>query len=126
MINIADIVNPLTGLTYRQENAKLVHEIPIGTFVKSVHNGICGWIASHDRDCDKTPLYGLTLNESSVGMIKKEKPIPYSDVDHVRWLFYDMQYQFSISRGHSFESLQVLREPTQAEMDQFDLTQAVR
>lgn len=69
--NIADMVNPLSGKTYREENAAIEHKIPIGTLVEFkteewLGDGACQlvharmWVVKHSRDCDKTPLYGVS------------------------------------------------------------------
>jgi hypothetical protein len=34
LINIADIKNPETGKTYREENNAKIHNIPLGTLVE--------------------------------------------------------------------------------------------
>lgn len=65
---VADIVNPESGKTYREENAEVKHAIPIGTLVEFqidewFGDGACQkvharmWVVEHSRDCDKTPLY---------------------------------------------------------------------
>ena len=57
-VNIADI--PMeNGLTSRQENGLKKHNIPLGTLVET-WEGLRLYVASHDRDCDETPLYGLS------------------------------------------------------------------
>lgn len=70
-INIADLTNPETGKTYRQENLEKKHTIPIGTLVEVKFDnwfsgGACWkvharlWIVLHTRDCDGTPLYSIS------------------------------------------------------------------
>jgi hypothetical protein len=66
LINIADLTNPETGKTYREENEALSHNIPLGTLVEVVseepdQNGLRLFVVSHDRDCDGTPLYSLSF-----------------------------------------------------------------
>lgn len=65
-----DLVNPATGKTWRQENLEKHHAIPLGTLVEvepwdeqSEHEygGARLFVASHDRDCDGTPLYSLAM-----------------------------------------------------------------
>lgn len=58
-IHVADLVNPKTGKTYREENAKLKHNIPIGSLVELIDTGIRLFVVSHNRDCDQTPQYYL-------------------------------------------------------------------
>jgi len=61
-INIADLTNPETGKTYRQENRENVHNIPLGTLVETF-DGLRLWVVRHDRDCDETPLYSLSFKK---------------------------------------------------------------
>jgi hypothetical protein len=56
--NVADMTNPETGKTYREENNALKHKIPVGTIVK-VDDNFYARVFSHTRDCDGTPLYTL-------------------------------------------------------------------
>ena len=59
MINVADLKNPKTGKTYRQENSELVHNIPLGTLVE-LETGARLFVVHLTRDCDMTPLYDLS------------------------------------------------------------------
>lgn len=59
-IHIADLVNPKTDKTYREENSELRHNIPIGSLVEYDETGIRLFVVSHKRDCDQTPLYCLS------------------------------------------------------------------
>lgn len=68
-INIADVKNPNTGKTYREENEEKTHKIGLRTLVEvitdedeSKYNGIRAFVVSHDRDCDGTPLYSISLD----------------------------------------------------------------
>jgi len=72
IINIADMVNPDSGKTYREENNELVHNIPLGSLVETDFNdeylespksGLRLFVVSHDRDCDGTPLYSLSFQK---------------------------------------------------------------
>ena len=54
--NVADMVNPESGKTYREENNALKHKIPVGAIVK-VDKTFYARVFSHTRDCDGTPLY---------------------------------------------------------------------
>lgn len=72
VINVADIVNPETGNTFRQDNLAQTHKIPLETLVEILpynedpeqdygeHTGLRLWVAEHTRDCDGTPLYTLS------------------------------------------------------------------
>jgi hypothetical protein len=65
MINVADMVNPESGKTWREENAEKTHAIPLGTLVeiycgqKEV-DGLRLFVVFHGRDCDQSPLYFLS------------------------------------------------------------------
>jgi len=70
-IVIHDLVNSETGLTYKEENLKKPHNIPIGTLVEVrwdewFGGGACWkvharlWIVAHRRDCDGTPIYSVS------------------------------------------------------------------
>jgi len=67
IITVADLTNPETGNTYRQDNAKKMHSIPLGTFVETNfgpydrhESGLRLFVVEHARDCDQTPLYTLS------------------------------------------------------------------
>ena len=59
-IIIADLTNPATGKTWRQENAARTHTIPLGALVEIFGTGVRLFVAKHTRDCDETPLYSLS------------------------------------------------------------------
>ena len=62
IMNIADMTNPDTGKTYRQENLEKKHGILIGTLVEILGDEFSGmrlYVTEHTRDCDETPLYLL-------------------------------------------------------------------
>ena len=61
-IHIADLVNQESGKTYREENAELQHNIPIGSLVEIEPDGVRLFVVYHARDCDETPLYSLAIN----------------------------------------------------------------
>jgi len=72
LINVAELVNPATGKTYREENNARVHAIPLNALVEvmkydmdeSVYvdnpHGLRLYVTRHGRDCDGTPLYYLS------------------------------------------------------------------
>lgn len=72
-INVADLKNPETGKTYREENNEKTHNIPLGTlvevdfddrFCESPKKGLRLFVVSHDRDYDGTPLYSLSFEKN--------------------------------------------------------------
>jgi len=64
IINVADLRDPNDpqGRSYRQVNAERQHAIPIGTLVE-LEDGERLYVVFHHRDCDQTPLYGLSLKD---------------------------------------------------------------
>lgn len=70
MQNVADLINPETGNTYRADNAKKSHRFPLGTLVEiktqtdpkwvGVRDGMRLFVVYCGRDCDQTPLYWLS------------------------------------------------------------------
>ena len=79
LINIADLKNPETGKTYREENNAKQHKYKVNDLVEIIgwgEKGECGYdgmrmyVIGCVRDCDGTPLYvlgtkGLGLWETS-------------------------------------------------------------
>lgn len=61
-INVADIKNPESGKTYREENEAKQHNVPLGTLVE-VEDGLRLFVVAHERDCDGTPLYALSFDK---------------------------------------------------------------
>ncbi|MDD5149990.1 MAG: hypothetical protein PHC28_05840 [Flavobacterium sp.] len=83
MINVADIVNEETGLTFREENNNKKHNIPIGSLVEVKYeewygDGACAiiharlFVVDHDRDYDGTPLYTLAKSKTQQEYYKVE------------------------------------------------------
>jgi len=71
VVNVADLINPDTGKTWRQENAERQHNIPIGALVElkgdeynNKREGVRLYVVSHDRDCDMTPLYSMSADRT--------------------------------------------------------------
>lgn len=59
------------GLTIKQNNLAKSHAIPLKTFVEincedDESHGCRGFVVEHQRDCDGTPLYGLSFTPSTV------------------------------------------------------------
>lgn len=63
MINLADLKDPKDplGRSYREVNAEMNHKIPIGTLVE-LESGVRVFVVLHNRDCDQTPLYSLSID----------------------------------------------------------------
>ena len=91
IIDVADLVNPESGKTYREENSELQHNIPIGSLVE-VATGERLTVVKHTRDCDKTPLYTLGLKNH------------FKDYENLE----EYQQWAPLYRGYSEESLKVI------------------
>ena len=96
-INIADLVNPHTGKTYREENAELKHKIPIGSLVE-LDTGVRLFVVHHSRDCDMTPLYSLCAEIES----------DYEDEFYAKMKWHN---------GYSEENLRTIRQAEQPALD---------
>jgi len=80
LISIADIVNPESGKTYRQENLEKSHKYKVGDLVEIIswnddceYDGMRLYIIGCVRDCDGTPLYvlgsrGMSLYQTGFGL----------------------------------------------------------
>jgi hypothetical protein len=72
VIMVADVVEA-NGLTVRENNLNLKHNIPLYSLVETCligetrSHGLRLFVAWHGRDCDGTPLYGLTMDTSIIG-----------------------------------------------------------
>jgi hypothetical protein len=66
-VNIADCKDPddPQGRSYREVNAEKQHSIPLGTLVE-IDNGCRLFVVNHGRDCDQTPLYGLSADKDDI------------------------------------------------------------
>lgn len=72
---VGDLVED-NGLTVKQNNLQLKHKIPLGALVEISYdskydepdddtNGLRLFVVDHSRDCDGTPLYGLSFSRSA-------------------------------------------------------------
>lgn len=81
---VQDIIES-NGKTVKENNLQKVHKYPIGTMIKyelkhidhienhgtdkeicmGIHGTLCGFILTHDRDCDGTPLYTIGTDSPS-------------------------------------------------------------
>ena len=104
VINVADLKNPKTGKTYREENNERIHNIPLGSLVEidfddryleSPKNGLRLFVVSHDRDCDGTPLYSLSFDKNWEPHMFGERFKTFA-----RW---------AIDSGYSEDSLKVIK-----------------
>lgn len=91
LVNVADLTNPKTGKTYRQENNEKQHNVPVGSLVEVQFDewfgdGACWkahawlWVVAHNRDCDGTPLYTLSRwNDSEFALQVKQVHSGFSE-----------------------------------------------
>ena len=75
-VNVADIVDPKTGLTAREVNAAKQHIFSLNSLVEFtgdyIYSGTRGYIIGVTRDCDQTPLYYLGFQKAERMMNHKE------------------------------------------------------
>jgi len=102
IINIADLKNPETGKTYREENNALHHKYKVGDLVEIIpwdeeceYAGMRLYIIGCVRDCDGTPLYVL----GSKGMELYQKGFGLKE---------NIYYNFKSFSGFGQESLKVV------------------
>jgi hypothetical protein len=65
MQSVSDLVEE-NGKTVRENNSSKQHTIPLGTLVEVNcdyidEHGLRMFVGRYERDCDGTPLYGLTF-----------------------------------------------------------------
>jgi hypothetical protein len=77
---LPNMVNPKSGLTYREENLKRNHKFKINDLVEIIgwspdceYDGMRLYIIGLTRDCDDTPLYvlgskGMELYQTGFGL----------------------------------------------------------
>lgn len=95
LINIADLPDD-DDITPREKNLARKHNIAKGSLVET-EDGLRLWVVSLDRDCDGTPLYGLSFDKNwSKGMYGKD---------------YEAFSRFRKDNGYPEESLTVIKEP---------------
>lgn len=102
-INIADVKNPETGLTFREENNALQHNYKVDDLVEiipwdedCVYGGMRLYIIGCTRDCDGTPLYVL----GSKGMELYQKGFNLRE---------GVCYNFNSFSGFNEESLKLIK-----------------
>jgi len=102
LINIADLENPKTGKTYREENNAKVHKYKIDDLIEIIawdedceYGGMRLYVIGCVRDCDGTPLYVL----GSKGMELYQKAFVKPDTC----------YNFNSFSGFGEESLKLVK-----------------
>lgn len=105
IVNVADLVNPKSGKTYRQENAERVHKFNVGQLVEIDDGdrvGIRLYVIEQTRDCDQTPMYCLHY------MTPEQYQELQSNMSMVRMVWPDglaIRYKVDCLRGISEDSL---------------------
>lgn len=118
-IFVGDLVED-NGMTVKQNNMQLKHKIPLGALVeisydsqyeepKDNTNGLRLFVVEHARDCDGTPLYGLSFYRDA----KTELDRIIQDIEKA-WTKEDRQFltlmkwskQGAILNGYAEDSLQ--------------------
>ena len=113
MIFIGDIVES-NGRTVKENNLSISYNIPLGSLVEITNededSGVRLFVVSHDRDCDGTPLYGLSFDKNvQEKIIKLEQELENDeDVDRLTRLMIEFT-KCKISNGYSECSLTVIK-----------------
>jgi hypothetical protein len=98
------------GLSRRERNSKIGHNIPLGTLVEvKKESGIqeCGlrlYVQEQNRDCDGTPLYSLTFDFFLVG---KDFRNPSSGNEHLD-SYLQIANRGALSHGYPEDSLEII------------------
>jgi len=107
------------GKSVRENNQMLQHTIPCGAIVREVNSGLVCYVATQDRDCDGTPVYGLTIRPE---MVNATEPLHPAGDDPFLKMMYQIargQWQMGIDRGYAEGDLVVERNPTPHEIAKF-------
>lgn len=112
IINIADLINPESGLSYRAENTAKAHTIPLFTLVElkcdpewpCITDGLRLYVQGHSRDCDGTPLYDLTANYKVIG---RNLHVRSAETEEDR--MYCHLYSGAIMHSYGESSLEVIK-----------------
>lgn len=121
---VGDIVEE-NGLTVKQNNQKLIHNIPLGTIVEISYdssyedeeentNGLRLFVVQHLRDCDGTPLYGLSFNKKAGEILEQatrdeEQAKRNGDTFNIHLIRYLLwSYKGAIAGGYDEGSLKVV------------------
>ena len=113
IINVADILEK-NGKTIRENNLNINHKIPLGTLVEIIswdeesslcYGGLRLFVVHHQRDCDGTPLYGLSWDIEAVNYANKQVSDIKDPVD--RFIFHVEKAK--ILNGFSEESLKIIK-----------------
>lgn len=109
---VGDVVEN-NGLTIKENNLAISHDIPLGTLVEvnssaSDFDGVRLFVVEHERDCDGEPLYALSFNKGVVGEIHKVESEKDDEFVMLTNLMID-RLQGSVLRGWSKESLMIIR-----------------
>lgn len=120
---VGDIVEE-NGLTVKKNNQKLIHNIPLGTIVEISYessyedeentNGLRLFVVQHLRDCDGTPLYGLSFNKKAGEILEQatrdeeqaKRNGDHFNINLIRTLLW--MYKGAITGGYDEGSLNVV------------------
>lgn len=110
MIFVGDIVEE-NGKTWKENNLAIEHKIPLGTLCEvnwegGEYNGIRLFVVRHERDCDGTPLYGLSFNKEQNPPRDDVSPVVYTKDPKGAFVYYHLEAD--ILHGISEDSLTVI------------------
>lgn len=117
MMNVSDIVES-NGKTVKQNKMEQNHTIPLGSLVEILGDegdddtGLRLFVVHHGRDCDGTPLYGLSFKKNAKEQMDKHekqvKTLPDGQDYQIAKMFYHMA-RGSILFNYGEESLKVIK-----------------
>lgn len=117
MMNISDIVES-NGKTVKQNKMEQSHTIPLGSLVEILggendeDTGLRLFVVNHSRDCDGTPLYGLSFKkDAQEKMDKREQQVatlPDGQDYQIAKMFYHMA-RGSILANYGEASLKLIK-----------------
>lgn len=106
---IGDIVEA-NGKTLKDNNLGLDHTIPLGSLVEvREEDGVPGvrlYVVKHTRDCDGTPLYGLSPNKNAP-LTEVYRRADNSTDELIKWAI-SLHEKWSIKCGYSERSLELI------------------
>lgn len=117
IVNVSDIVEK-NGKTFKENNMSKKHSFPIGSLVEIMGDdgdddvGIRLYVVSHSRDCDGTPLYGMSFKRNSVVEMEERKKSMARQTDDMGFQASKALYHMacgSILLNYSEDSLKLIK-----------------
>ena len=112
-IFIGDMIEE-NGKSIKENNMEIKHDIPLGTIVEIItwdkesqekYGGLRLFVVECDRDCDNTPLYGLSWDIELIGKTRQK----IYDTDHMLTKTLKFANRHNVNRGFSEENLKIIK-----------------